>query len=234
MAVYAVSDLHGQYSLWKAIKEYLKEDDILYYLGDAIDRGPQGWDIFTELLDDPRVIYIKGNHEDLMYYSYCSTGPIGSKYFKLWKKNGAQETLDNIAEKNLTVEQKLNYLEKIYDLPTCLTYKNSKGQIFFLSHAGITPNKNYIDMDEFDRMYYEMENRKHFLDEWPKNMEDIFIIHGHTPVQLLRKVFPDNDSFPLVYCDGHKINLDSAAFESGIVALYNLDTNSTEMFFKEI
>ena len=60
---YAVSDLHGQGQLWEQIKEYIDDTDTLYYLGDAIDRGPDGINIMLDLLKMPNVIYLKGNHE---------------------------------------------------------------------------------------------------------------------------------------------------------------------------
>ena len=34
MSTYCVADLHGCYSIWKQIKNFLKEDDTLYILGD--------------------------------------------------------------------------------------------------------------------------------------------------------------------------------------------------------
>ena len=64
--VYACSDLHGMYKLWKQIENYLQEDDRLIFLGDAADRGTDGIQIMVELLADPRVTYLKGNHEDMM------------------------------------------------------------------------------------------------------------------------------------------------------------------------
>lgn len=33
--------------------------------GDAIDRGPDGYNIMKQLLDDPHVTYLMGNHEDM-------------------------------------------------------------------------------------------------------------------------------------------------------------------------
>ena len=36
--VFACSDLHGMMSLYKQIKDFLKPDDIVYFLGDASDR----------------------------------------------------------------------------------------------------------------------------------------------------------------------------------------------------
>ena len=66
MATYASADWHGCYWIWEKIKEILKPDDTLYFLGDAADRGSDGWQIIKELLNDSRIIYLKGNHEDLL------------------------------------------------------------------------------------------------------------------------------------------------------------------------
>ena len=66
MATYAFSDLHGDYQLWTAIKNYCKDDDILFFLGDVNDRGNDGIKILQEMIDDPRIIYILGNHEDML------------------------------------------------------------------------------------------------------------------------------------------------------------------------
>ena len=63
---YVVSDLHGNGLLWDKIKEKLNVDDTLYFLGDAIDRGPDGLYIMLDMLNDPRVTYIKGNHEQFV------------------------------------------------------------------------------------------------------------------------------------------------------------------------
>ena len=59
--VFAISDLHGMYDLWKQVQETLQSDDILYMLGDAADRGPDGWKIIKEALGDPRVRYAHGH-----------------------------------------------------------------------------------------------------------------------------------------------------------------------------
>ena len=63
---YCFTDLHGMYNLWAQIRDYCKPDDTLIFLGDACDRGNDGLKIIYELLKDPRVIYLKGNHEDIL------------------------------------------------------------------------------------------------------------------------------------------------------------------------
>ena len=45
--IYAVSDLHGRYDRYRQLldKLDLEEQDTLYVLGDALDRGPEGFRI---------------------------------------------------------------------------------------------------------------------------------------------------------------------------------------------
>ena len=49
MKTVAFSDLHGNYNLWTKIKNYYAPDDVLIFLGDACDRGPDGIKIMLEM-----------------------------------------------------------------------------------------------------------------------------------------------------------------------------------------
>lgn len=237
MSTYAATDLHGMYGLWRQIKEYMKPDDTLYYLGDAIDRGPRGWDVFTELLDDPRVIFIKGNHEDMMYNTLTAPYVVAEKYLKHWDANGGRATRENM--KNVSYEICMKYIDKIPEMPTFRMYQNEQHQVFLLTHAGCTPTKEYWDMNVIEWQYSNLWNRKHFHEPWPqdKNNEHKKVIHGHTPVQNMQYFggfnFERNENgMPVIYCDGHKVNLDSGAFSTNIATLYNLDTDCIEMIFR--
>ena len=66
MVRYAVADLHGQLDLLTQIKEYINEDDILYVLGDSGDRGPEPWRTLKLCLDDPKIVYLMGNHDRML------------------------------------------------------------------------------------------------------------------------------------------------------------------------
>ena len=77
MKTVAFSDLHGNYNLWTKIKNYYAPDDVLIFLGDACDRGPDGIKIMLEMLSDKRIIYLKGNHED-MFLNYIDYGVVKS------------------------------------------------------------------------------------------------------------------------------------------------------------
>ena len=66
--IFFFTDIHGMYDLYRAIMDYCNEQDpeaTIIFGGDACDRGPDGYRIMKELLDNPYVIYLKGNHEDM-------------------------------------------------------------------------------------------------------------------------------------------------------------------------
>ena len=70
--VYCFTDIHGMYELYKKIMDYCKGEDpeaTIIFLGDAADRGPEGYRIMKELLENPHVVYLKGNHEDMFVKS---------------------------------------------------------------------------------------------------------------------------------------------------------------------
>mgnify|MGYP002526906662 CR=1 FL=1 len=66
--VFYFTDIHGRKDLFDRIISFCEQQDPEYTLifgGDAADRGSEGYYIMTALLDNPHVIYLKGNHEDL-------------------------------------------------------------------------------------------------------------------------------------------------------------------------
>ena len=76
MAIYAISDLHGQYGIFEKLLEVIdfSDDDYMYVLGDAIDRGPDGIRILQRIMSSPNMDLLIGNHEFLML-NFCGSGP---------------------------------------------------------------------------------------------------------------------------------------------------------------
>jgi serine/threonine protein phosphatase 1 len=255
---FAVSDLHGQGQLWKQIKKYLDSTDTLYYLGDAIDKGPDGIDIMLDLLKMPNVIYLKGNHEDFFakegFSCFCY-----NNYSALWMDlNGGYETVLSMQKKwdntNPVHEKYINKItKKINHLPYKAKYINKNGQIILLSHSGYYRN---IELSALEEEY--LWNRNHFYDKWEYG-NNTFIIHGHTPCDsIISEIYNkdiiffcntkkesenlfreaqeiltkwDKEPFVFNYCNGHKIDLDLNSCETNKIALFNLDTLKVEKYF---
>lgn len=255
--VYAATDLHGCYEAWSKIKEKLDDTDILYYLGDAIDRGPRGLDIMLEMLKMPNVIYLKGNHEEF-FQERAVTSFIGMYPDHLWtcSQNGGHFTLAQMRERwdsNNPIDEA--YVErlakKIAQLPIKAEYVNKQGKTIWLSHSGYFCSED-LDCPRDQEEY--LWDRHHIIDKWLGD-ENTIIVHGHTPCPNLiyklydiqwfmaetteereklkeecKKLLEDWKKEPQIieYCDGYKICLDLGTFETGIAALYDLDEMTVE------
>lgn len=216
--VYAVADLHGMYTLWRNVLKELDDTDTLYILGDCGDRGPRGWDIIKEALADPRIIYIRGNHDQMLLDSWYSEWMDNG----IWFWNGGYVTFEAILDDNGPDI----YLHELAKTKLYHSYQNTQGQIIHLSHAGFTPP---IHQEKFPSNQMLLWDREHFRDNWPDNKENEYVIHGHSycssksafgliPIEL------NNSKTVGRYCDGHKICIDGRSFVYNKCALLDLDT----------
>ena len=230
MAVYALSDLHGCLGFYKAIKEYLKPEDKVYFLGDAGDRGPHPWETIKAIAADPQFIYIKGNHEDMLVDAMeerlmdCS----GTRPIYLLGRNGGYGTLEEWEADGM----KSKWVLWLKQLPTHMEYVRPDGKRIMLSHAGYTPTVSG-KLPWGDDLIW---SRDHFWDPWEEELEDVYVVHGHTPTPIMDadaygvKKEDLNKTGALVYCEGHKFNIDNGAVFTGICTLFNLDTFESIIF----
>lgn len=252
--VYATSDWHGCAAPALKLMSYLKEDDTLYFLGDAIDRGKDGMQLFNLLLNDPRVIFIKGNHEDMMeksmkdFLSYDDKLEfrIFSEDFNIWMWNGGGQTYKDIKKKSVLNIKDI--LEKLKNMSYKEIYNSPKGHQVILTHAGFSPSADSAPSNG-DLLW----SREHFCDDWNELDDNIYIVHGHTPVQYLKYEYSYNgasfltdeemdrrfswtdevnpeDSKIIKYSKNHKIDIDLCTIVSNKVALLDLDTLEVKYF----
>ena len=236
--VYASSDWHGHYDIAKKLIDSLAADDTLYFLGDAMDRGDGGLRMLELIFNDPRIIFIKGNHEKF----FTRTTPLllsddySANSADLWLfYNGGGKTLDTF--ELYSEEQILKWVKEIENLPLYKSYTNAKGQEIHLSHAGFTPDSFYCRWG-VDYLW----DRDHIRETWPHDKEsprdNDYIVHGHTPTQTLRYYHPydlkyyinNDDPKVAVYAEGHKIDVDLGTIESKKIALLDLDTFEAKYF----
>ncbi len=252
MATYASSDWHGCYWIWKQIKNILQPEDKLYFLGDACDRSDDGWQIIKELLADPRVVYLIGNHEDLLVKAIGNITPDSfndnvyrwDRNMDLWFYNGGESTYNAIMEDNtITATQKIYIIHQLKELPFAAGYINKKGQQVQLSHSG------YDDFNlGSEEQFIWDRNHLMFYDSWNGENNEI-IVHGHTPIELMIEEQQHNvewltekhmregvlgDHFvepqpwdghsAYWYAKNHKVNIDTGAVWNNTSVLLNLDT----------
>ena len=226
---FAVADLHGMYSLWRQVIESLDETDTLYVLGDAADRGLDGWKIICEALKDPRVIYIRGNHDQMLLD--CWRSEWCDNY--LWFCNGGYETYNGI----FTSENYELYLIQLAKTKLYHCYENKNGQKIHLSHAGFTLMENneipYNADLLWDREHIDMN-----CVWWPKENPNDYVVHGHTYcASKSRFSWVDidlNESHTVGrYCYGHKICIDGRSFLTNKIAMLDLDSLEETVFYSK-
>ena len=251
--VLATSDWHGC-DFYQEVLNVLDEDDKIYFLGDAIDRGDAGIDTFHALYNDERVIFMKGNHEDMLAQFLTRKDLIESQK-EIIVYNGTDKTLESINK--IPQEQRLDYAKIINAMPERLIYHSPRGHAIVLEHAGFSP------FSIPHRTHDPIWDRFHFQDEWDEgykfeglNPKKTYVVHGHTPVQLLRFNFGYINKEPLLlselkekqywdkeqvgsykphilnYCYNHKFDIDMCTAVSNRIAFLDLDTFE-EIYFDE-
>ena len=230
MSTYACADLHGCWNLWEQIKKFCKEDDTIYILGDCIDRGPDGFGILQDALNDPRVIMLCGNHEDMMAEGLSEEQDWGTgDYFMwMWFNNGGCVTYDSWQEAG----RDFSWIEKIRALPTHATYTNKDGIKILMSHSGVVPKAGW-ELGDCGRKALLWDRDCIRAKHWHRADNEV-VVHGHTPIDLMPQ-FDGKDieiePGAFWYCDDHRINIDTGACWNGDTVLLDLDTFDEHIFF---
>ena len=68
--IYVCSDIHAHQDALEEALSLLNPDDMLYMIGDAVDKGPDGLKPLLTIMKDPRCEMLAGNH-DMMFLHQC-------------------------------------------------------------------------------------------------------------------------------------------------------------------
>lgn len=181
MKTYVMSDLHGEYLKFKKMLKKIKfnpDEDKLYILGDAIDRGDGGLDIIEEIRNSKNnsMELIMGNHEYMMLDFFENPYTIYN-----WLERDGQITYQQILEKG--EGYKLDLIDYI---------KNLKDHIildqYVLIHGGFFVPGNSSTLEEAlknSNLEERVENRDFFISN--KEIENFTVISGHTTTGSLGK-----------------------------------------------
>ncbi|MBQ6335338.1 MAG: fructose-bisphosphatase class III [Erysipelotrichaceae bacterium] len=181
--IYIMSDMHGQYKRYKAMLEkiQLKDDDKLYILGDAIDRGPGSLEILFDIMDRDNVEMFLGNHEhmmltylegsDRMSWFYGVNG--GSETYKRFKEC-SKETQKKIVDfllYNTTIKKDLYLGDKRYIL-SHTSALNDGVDIYTKDHVN---NLMGIQDIMWNMTYQNIES----IQDLPQTDKETYFISGH-------------------------------------------------------
>lgn len=189
MSTYVISDLHGQYKLFKKLleKAAFSGGDKLYMLGDAIDRGPDGIKILRHVMDAPNMEFLLGNHELMMLNSIDPEGRATADYANipgfdapLWiYYNGGHTTYDRYRRLKKSERQRLLHWLFSRPLATVVTVKD---KTYHLSHS-------YFNRDLIDVPFSKIED---YQDAWDIAWLSPFREDLYAPIQEYMELKPWN------------------------------------------
>lgn len=228
MATYVISDIHGQYDMFMELldKIKLKETDILYVLGDVLDRGPHPIKTLRKLMEMPNAICMVGNHElmalecleflmkEITDKSLEELNAETLDNLVTWQFNGSQSTIDEF--RKLDSESQMDVIEFIKDF---LIYEevSVNDKDYLLVHAGLgnySPEKDIEDYSLHELIWVRAEYDVRYF-------EDTYVITGHTPTQTIE----DNPHPGYIYQRNNHIAIDCGAhYPGGRLAALCLDT----------
>ena len=173
MSRFTISDIHGCAKSFKALLKKINfiKSDVLYLLGDYVDRGPDSKGVIDHIWDLQSKGYeihcLRGNHEDKMLAS-CKAD-MDTEEWLYW---GGRLTLGSFSVQAANqIPQK--YIDWLESLQYYIEVDN-----YILVHAGLNFEKEDPMADQKSMMwmrdYYDTINY-----DW---LGDRIILHGHTPI----------------------------------------------------
>lgn len=221
-----IGDIHGGLRALHQVLERanVTSDDILIFLGDYVDgwsESPQVIDLLLELDKTNECIFIRGNHDELLYDWF--TGNKAEIDNAMWFKHGGEATV--LAYSTVSEEKRNTHIKFLKNLEDY--HLDEKNRLFI--HAGFT-NMNGIQHEYFSKMFYwdrtlweaalSLDGRLSYDSEfYPKRFQlydEIYI--GHTPVTRIGETTPVRKA--CVW------NVDTGAAFKGPLTIIDVDTKA--------
>lgn len=186
--IYVISDLHGyQFERFTELlrKADFSENDLLYVLGDVIDRGEDGIKYLLWLREQKNAHMLLGNHELMMRSCSFLFQPNVLELMKnldeaqktklgLWMANKAEPTVRGLF--SISQEERETVFDYVSSLPVYETVR-AGGREYLLTHSGMRgfePQKSPDSYSVEDLVW----NRPEITDRY---FEDKTTVFGHTP-----------------------------------------------------
>lgn len=185
--IYVMSDIHGCYDKYMAMLEMIgfNDDDMLYILGDVLDRGPKGMKVLLDIANRKNVIMLRGNHDqeavlllsNLYLMSQDETADRLAPLFQMWLSDGGNATMNEFL--TLTDEEQevaLSVVKKSLVSKELVVGE----QRYLLSHTvpEIDKLEDYKNWTVDDFIMGEPDYEQVYF-------EDMIIISGHTPTGFI-------------------------------------------------
>ena len=194
--IYIVSDIHGQYGRYKQMLEKISfcDEDKLYVLGDAIDRGPGSLETLLDIMERKNVEMFLGNHEHMML-TYLEGSDRESWFYGV---NGGRATYEKFNTFSKEKRERIvNYLKYETTIKKDLNYENVR---YILSHTGAESDgidlytKDYADnLMAIQDFVWNMSARNTMnIDELEAADKETIFISGHI---ISRRITGEDEVF---------------------------------------
>lgn len=230
---YVISDLHGRYDKYKALlkKINFNENDNLYFLGDALDRGHEGFKILLDMANRPNVFAIMGNHEAMAIEALPvlmrirmrkgKKAQLTRKEFEaveIWIQNGGEPSFKDFI--SLSDEDRQKVWDYMKSLPLYREIE-VEGREFILLHGGLKGYSPERRLDEYTQDDIVWHRPRPCSAYYP----DKCVIVGHTPVQLMRDRVGVQESQAKIFKGKGYIDIDcGCVFRDGRLGCLCLDS----------
>ena len=234
MSTYVMSDLHGCYDAYIQMLEkiHFSDADMLYVVGDVVDRGPHPIKILLDLMKRDNVVCLAGNHEQMALeclrflleeITEENVDRLDAEMVEKllnWQQNGSLTTTDEFHKLDASARKAVVEFIADFDL---YEEVHVGEQIYILVHAGLgnfAPDKEMweYELDElvWQRPDYEMQ---YFPDK--------YVITGHTPTMFIE----GNPRPGYIFRKNNHIAIDCGAGMGGRLSCLCLETG--EEFYVE-
>lgn len=225
---YVMSDIHGCYDKYLDLlkKISFKDDDVLYVLGDVIDRGDKPVEVLLDMSMRANIFPIAGNHEGVAlkmlkkllitittenYTTHIDTSYLQD--LELWISIGGRPTLDGFGR--LSMKERKYIFDYMSEFSLYETVRIN-GKTFILTHSGIPEGAkpdNLDSYDPYDFLSSETDYNKKYFD-------DIFLVTGHLPTLVIDKKYRGR-----IYRANNHIAIDTGAVFGERMGCICLDTD---------
>ncbi|WP_249028561.1 metallophosphoesterase [Tannockella kyphosi] len=232
--IYVMSDLHGRYDAFLMMLDEIsfQQNDILFLLGDYVDRGDQSMKLLFDLMYRDNVYCLCGNHDVLACeclkvlkqeitdeFIQSLDGETLEMIIEWINHIGGKATLDDF--KKLNEEQKEMILEFLDELPMydkIVVNNQTYLLVHTLGHKEFTREKDISEYD-YDQLLWER------CDYGMEYYKDKILITGHTPTLCIF----DNPNPDKIYKKYNHI-----AIDCGMKRLACLCLDTMEEFYLDI
>lgn len=218
--ILAVGDIHGMYEKLIKLMEKVRfnpEEDLLVFLGDYIDRGPQSLECLDYVMAlnkqyPERVVPLLGNHEAMCinYYRYeghsygFMIDDLDRDMISVWLDNGGYDTFRQFKKlKKAELQKHLRWMRMLSN------HYETEG--YYFCHAGIQPFIPLNKQREKDLLWI----REAFFELYEGRYGTI--VAGHTPVQDLKRKHWTGSEPPVMpqFLQNKAIMCDTGAYREG-------------------